>query len=486
MYDQLASYHAKNGTIQSLDEGKRTVLASWMAKQRAAYHRDPREITPEQISQLEELGMDWTKSEKTIPAGKKRRWEDFYMSLKQFVQEHGNLDVLESDRSLYSWMVYQRRAYHTGRLSSEQIGQLEELAFDFSEKPKVSKWQGHYNKFKEWKATNGDLEVPIADESLLKWADYQRKSYHSKRLSPEQIELLNAIGFDFGDPPKSRWQEQYDKFKEWKATNGDIGIPMATDRSVLQWASYQRKAYHLDQLSPERIERLNAVGFDFGPPPPKPPTWDEMFHALGEFLLEKGHTNVPPKYKANPALGSWVANQKELYHQEKLEENQIKQLEAYGFDWTLSPTPFSKHSWDENYEALKAFQDATGHANPTALYEENPDLCVWVARQRHYATKGKLSEDKVAKLTSIGFDWSGPRRYKFSKEEIWLVFFRKLKKFQQEYGHCGTIDELPDSALMDWIGRQHVHYLKRKLDDDKIRKLESIGAYFTDFVSCCI
>ncbi|KAL7444627.1 hypothetical protein ACHAXH_008581, partial [Discostella pseudostelligera] len=79
-------------------------------------------------------------------------------------------------------------------------------------------------------------------------------------------------------------------------------------------------------------------------------------------------------------------------------------------------SPGASHSkekrWMMRYEELKQFQEKYGHCRVPHGYEENRKLSWWVMNQRaqyQMLKKGKpswLSEDRVALLDRLGFDWN--------------------------------------------------------------------------------
>ena len=74
--------------------------------------------------------------------------------------------------------------------------------------------------------------------------------------------------------------------------------------SLREWAIKQKKTYHENKLSKERISQLKKCGFDFMPI--KEHNYEDSFKELEMFKAEHGHTNVPPSYKENPQLARWV------------------------------------------------------------------------------------------------------------------------------------------------------------------------------------
>jgi hypothetical protein len=74
--------------------------------------------------------------------------------------------------------------------------------------------------------------------------------------------------------------------------------------SLAIWVGHQRWNYNANKLSPERIEKLNEVGFGWDPIEAQ---WLECYLEL----KDHGDTLVPQRYSSNPSLGSWVRNQRE-------------------------------------------------------------------------------------------------------------------------------------------------------------------------------
>jgi len=87
-----------------------------------------------------------------------------------------------------------------------------------------------------------------------------------------------------------------------------------------------------------------------------------------------------------------------------LTKTMVEKLNDIGFKWKMN-------QWDTKFEMLLEFQDEHGHCAVPIKYSANPSLGKWVSNQRfHYKLRkeGKaspLTDDRIAKLTSVGFKW---------------------------------------------------------------------------------
>ena len=104
----------------------------------------------------------------------------------------------------------------------------------------------------------------------------------------------------------------------------------------------------------------------------------------------------------------------------------IGSLQAIGFSWaggvsrgrrsgnengaTTARGATSSVSWDERFQQLVEYKDQNGHCRvPAKKYEPNPQLGLWVDRQRQLFKKNKLSPEQKERLEGIGFIWVSRR-----------------------------------------------------------------------------
>lgn len=272
------------------------------------------------------------------------------------------------------------------------------------------------------------------------------------------IDRLNEIGFSW-NITDGRWMSKFEEISKYKADKGHFEVP-STD-PLYSWVAYQRKLFAKDNLPDDRVELLTSIGFDFDATPRKPgmkdsaETWESRFEDLEAFKEENGSCDVPQTYESNPALAKWVAQQRIKYKKGNLPDDKIgkimclhryiltncralfhtvvfqslllDRLNDIGFDFSIPVDlkklgalkvpklePVDRESyleslWDKSYEELAAYKEHFGHCNIPISYEANPSLGAWAFSQRMAFKKNRLSEERIEKLTELGFSF-GPQK----------------------------------------------------------------------------
>ncbi|KAG7351731.1 type III restriction enzyme [Nitzschia inconspicua] len=140
--------------------------------------------------------------------------------------------------------------------------------------------------------------------------------------------------------------------------------------------------------------------------------WDKRFQELLLFVHEHGHALVPHSYFPNQKLAQWAKRQRHQYKRKKMghhstltDERENKLLEV-GF-------VFDSHraAWQVQFECLKAFSLANGHCRIPRDFEDR-SLEIWMKHQRRQyvllmkGRKSTMTDDRIAALNSIGFNWN--------------------------------------------------------------------------------
>mmetsp|Transcript_29313 Transcript_29313/g.49424 ORF Transcript_29313/g.49424 Transcript_29313/m.49424 type:complete len:212 (-) Transcript_29313:223-858(-) len=166
--------------------------------------------------------------------------------------------------------------------------------------------------------------------------------------------------------------------------------------------------------------------------------FDEAFVEIQKYFKENKHSKVPQAVivtlpdGTSFRLGKWVQRQRQLYKNTyttpgaregfgQITDSQRDKLATVQF--LFDPTPLPKPmDWDHAFKELSGFKQKHGNTKPPekTMFDDgqggSADLGKWSQRQRQlykntFVTPGerkgfgKLTDDRKAKLESIGFNW---------------------------------------------------------------------------------
>ena len=334
-------------------------------------------------------------------------------------------------------------------------------------------WDFRYGELQRFKVEHGNCNVPSRwpdNPQLNTWIGTQRKSYKNGQLSNERIERLETLGFVW-DMLEVAWEEKFAAIQDYKAKHGNCNVPPGwPDNPQLNtWIHNQRGAKTSGKLSYEKIERLEAIGFDWDQ---RKSAWEEMFALLQKYKAINGDCNV--LRNENLQLAGWVMQQrrsrKNIVKRQKgrgfLSPEQIVRLEVLGFDWD----PL-KSAWEEKFTLLQEYKAENGNCNVPQEWPDNPILGKWVISQRINRRKDKLTPAQIQRLENIGFDWDPAKT-------VWEKRFGELHVYRTEHGHCDVpIGWEENRQLAQWVSQQRSNKRRKrgKLCAEQIVRLGTIG-----------
>ena len=140
-------------------------------------------------------------------------------------------------------------------------------------------------------------------------------------------------------------------------------------------------------------------------------------------------------------------------------------------------------TWDMYYASAKQYYKENGNLEVPARYitEEGYALGSWLNNQkaiRKGTIVGKLTEDQIQKLDSIGMIWD-------SLDYFWKQNFRLAKEYYLAHGNLDVPTNFRSKDgkhLGNWIFRQRQLYKSNVLTEEQIKKLDSIGMDWMDRV----
>ncbi|MEQ1851892.1 MAG: Helicase associated domain protein [Chthoniobacteraceae bacterium] len=331
-------------------------------------------------------------------------------------------------------------------------------------------WFERYGQLVAYRERHGTCDMPhrlAENKPLATWVINQRVLRKEGSLTRERIALLDKIGFNWS-PKAGGWRGNYLALLEYRERHGDCRVPQGRPefKVLAQWVSRQRFLHAKGELSPDRFQSLDRIGFDWTI---GLATWDERFQELCEYRRIHGDCRVPARWKENRQLATWVVSQRYDRRKGQLRDDYERRLAEIGFEWDPIPSP--EFIWNRWLQRLRSFKDVNGHCDVPRTGGENSKLAVWITDQRRAARDGKLSEENRRKLDELGFIW-------FQKQDYgvqWNEMFNRLCAFQKAHGHVNVVPSSPDRKLARWVGTQRRYYRDGIMLPERLQKLQSIG-----------
>jgi hypothetical protein len=277
----------------------------------------------------------------------------------------------------------------------------------------------------------------------------------------------------------SGWEEHYEGLEQYKQKHKDCNVPQRYPKSpgLGQWVNRQREECRNGNLSLERKEKLDQLGFVWNT---YVSCWEETYAELEYYKQVHGHCNVPQKYTETPGLAGWVKQQRDDYRNGNLKVERKSKLGQLGFVWNATMS-----FWENRYVQLESYHQGHGHCNVPNAYIEMPGLARWVARQRTEHHTGFMPPEREALLNKIGFQWRIYKEREILRKlklglvgpmSIWEERHVQLKSYQQVHGHCNVPQRCTETpGLGIWVARQRTRYRKDHTTPEQEALLNKIG-----------
>jgi len=256
MFEKLVAYNITHGHCNIPQEWEKDKkLGNWVFNLRRAKRNGW--LDERQISKLERIGFLWE-----LPPYD-AFWAKMYAALVEYNEAHGHYNPpLKCDENpqLGIWVGNQRNGRKKGKLSDDQIRQLNELGFSWA--PRGDSWDSTYTLLVEYIKTHGHCNAPSDFPVLGRWVNKQRQAVKLGTLTQDRIERLNAIGFVW-NILESSWNEMIDALADFKHFHGHCNVPQGwrDNPKLARWVNTQRMENKREVLSSDRVSRLDALGF---------------------------------------------------------------------------------------------------------------------------------------------------------------------------------------------------------------------------------
>ncbi len=510
IFERFKQYAESNGvrTVKVVDE-ETSKLNAWILTQRQTKKRG--DLSDKRIRALDEIGFVWQvnrrKSDPRPPPIQSkfkasfRPWVEMFSELVEFFKLHGHCNVpvdWQANPELARWVAHQRLAKRQNRLTADQLRQMDELGFAWTVHD--GEWDAMFAKLAEQLRPmhNGKPRNAVLSPELNRWMLTQRQFQKRGELDTERKRKLDSIGFEW-QPYSKQWEQMFDALKNFQAKQSHCRVPgrWPENPKLASWVATQRARKAVGKLSPERIARLDELGFTWrvysaeSQSNPETPgvheeAWNQMLLELQAYKSEHGNCKVPAQWPQNPRLARWVATQRQSKKSGKIEPERVAVLDAIGFEWVIGrgqAQPVNRRHgialanaqlWEERFLALQQYKQAHGNCLVPQRWKADRRLAGWVSDQRIARNKNRLDAERVRRLDELGFGWN-PVGTK------WEAMFQQLVEFKNEYGHTNVPQRSGKyTALGTWVRNQRgAKRYKRPIMVERAKRLDAIGFMWT-------
>ena len=326
---------------------------------------------------------------------KSKEWNQRFQELVEFQRKHGHTHVspkehpelaiwvaqhaIPSSSQLHTKETKKKVTPNNQKTKKQQVVGANNLIG--TPKTKNNEWNDRYTELIQYKRQHGNCLVRKATAStvypkLIAWVYQQRNSLQKGELSSERIQKLNDIGFHW-DAKESMWNFHYALLMMYKRQHGHVKVPQShfvpqkegPPINLGNWAQTQRQDFKHGKISPERVAKLNEIGFVWGIRDKC--GWMPRYRDLIEYRNEFGHCNVPQQYKGNKALGPWVDKQRQKFKKGLMCEKHRDLLNNIGFEWVRAKTP--NRDYSQRKGQVKEEENMEGDVDDEEEEEEPSD-----------------------------------------------------------------------------------------------------------------
>lgn len=327
------------------------------------------------------------------------------------------------------------------------------------------RWLAQLGALEAFKKREGHCNVPAHSSRsrvLGRWLNKQRARRKAGLLSPARVAQLDALGVVW-DMLSAQWEERFAALARYKALTGDCEVPRgySPDPQLATWLRVQRREKRAGKLSKERFTQLEALGVVWES---RTTAWEQRFTSLAAYKAKNGNCEVPRVYPSDPALPIWITHQRVAKRKGVLAPERVSRLEALGLRW--EPREDEEESI---FHHLVQFHSQFGHCNIPATHPVLGAVGNWLIAQRMAKRKGTLSEERRAKLESLGVSWD-------PHADAWEERCEALCAFKARKGNCDIPTSYrQDIGLYAWLIKQRTDFRRGVLSDERRDRLEQLG-----------
>jgi superfamily II DNA or RNA helicase len=479
----LVDYTAQHGHASPPQQHRTPAgiaLGQWVSGQRRAYARG--RLVPERVQRLQELtGWAWNADDAL--------WENSFAALAAYAERHGHSYpprdfVSASGIILGHWVMGLRRPGNREKLDSGRRERLEALPGWSWERRTKPRWEEFFAALVEYAAAYGEANPPSDYVSATgiavgRWVVHMRAPARRAKLAAARRRRLEGLpGWSWGRQLRSPWDECLAALQDYVAAHGHASPPQKyrtpAGLTLGRWVSEQRKAYAHNELTRERMQRLQDLsGWAWNTTDAR---WEQNFAALAAYSREHGDTQPPGDLLSatGQRVAVWAAGVRRAHRNNELPDARRVRVEALpGWSWDKRQ---QDRPWEEMYDDLAAYAAIHGHANPAQSLRTQTGLPLgyWVSEQRKAYRNRRLLAARIARLEELpGWVWN-----KF--DALWENGFDELRRYCARTGSARPPKNfVSDSGyrLGSWVREQRRNYYRGQLAAPRRRRLDALPGW---------
>jgi len=134
---------------------------------------------------------------------------------------------------------------------------------------------------------------------------------------------------------RKTWTERFEQLKEFRNRFGHCKVPKgwSEDPKLARWVCNMRQSKRMGKMKPERVRKLEDLGFLWRCEQSGKLIWEEMLSKLQNFQSRYGHANVPKRWPEDEQLSAWIVYIRQRRMVGTLSPEKVRELERLGFVW---------------------------------------------------------------------------------------------------------------------------------------------------------
>jgi len=406
-------------------------------------------------------------------------WEQYYLELKNYVdQNNGNVNNVE-DEKLYRWCSSQRTLFKKCVLSSYRQKKLTSLGFEWD--LQALAWEQKFSQLEQYRQEDDYEPSSTENEDLYSWLRVQNSAVKRSKLSDERKGRLKSLNF-IGNQQDKNWENNFLMLVDFlNKSNGKYPRQKSkeeVERSLAVWVLTVRKDYKNKKLTDERIKKIKSINFSIDADGDR---WEKNFEEVKKYFLK--HDEYP--FQRKNSLCVWCKYQADKFLNQDLNKRQVEQLKSINFEESfikiLAKTEDEK--WDENFCEVREYfiKNKKFPVRHSKNIKQVNSLANWCGRQRENFKKSTLSEKQIDNLKSIDFIFDGEKRI----SNQWNKMFEQLIEFRMLHpNRWPKINSPEENKLSNWCSYQRNWYKNNlpgqfsEFPIERVNKLKTIGFNF--------